>query len=160
MAGQGSKPPIDARDVPVRNKPSVYPEPFASMMQGREKRTLGDHFGLSNFGVNLTRLAPGAVSALRHSHEKQDELIYVLEGHPTLHDNAGKSRLAPGMCAGFPAGAGNAANLINETDDDVWYLEIGDRTPGDHVDYPDDDLVARWIEGGWRFFHKDGRPYE
>ena len=68
---------------------------------GREERVLGDLFGLSNFGVNLTRLKPGAVSSLRHAHSKQDELIYVLEGHPVLVTNAGETRLEPGMCAGF-----------------------------------------------------------
>jgi uncharacterized cupin superfamily protein len=122
---------INATDIPPRTKPSLYPEPFASRMAGREKRQLGDFFGLNNFGVNLTRLAPGAVSALRHSHTKQDEFVYVLQGCPTLHTNAGATRLEPGMCAGFPAGAGNAANLSNDTDSDVLYLEIGDRTPGD-----------------------------
>ena len=159
MSAQKVKPPLGAREVPVRDTPSVYPEPFAAKMTGREKRRLGDYFGLTNVGVNLTRLAPGAMSALRHSHEKQDELIYVLEGRPTLNTNAGKRRLAPGDCAGFPAGCGDAANLVNETGEDVWYLEIGDRAPGDNVDYPDDDLVAKMVDGHWRFFHKDGRPY-
>ena len=160
MTEHKAKVPLPARDVPVRQRPSVYPEPFAACMAGREKRTLGDHFGLTNFGVNLTRLAPGAISALRHSHQKQDELIYVLEGHPTLNSNAGSRRLAPGMVAGFPAGCGDAANLSNETEEDAWYLEIGDRTPGDCVDYPDDDLVAKLVDGQWRFFHKNGQPWE
>ena len=66
-----------ALDVPKRTKPSNYPESFASQMQGREKRPLGDLFGLTNFGVNLTQLAPGAVSSLRHAHTAQDELIYI-----------------------------------------------------------------------------------
>lgn len=90
-----------ALDVPKRTKPSNYPEPLASQMQGREKRPLGDLFGLTNFGVNLTTLAPGAVSALRHAHTTQDEFIYILQGHPTLHTDEGRYRLSPGMCAGF-----------------------------------------------------------
>src|SRR5437763_4813408 len=92
---------IPAAEVPVRTKRSVYPEPFASRMAGREKRPLGDFFGLTNFGVNLTRLAPNAVSALRHAHTKQDEFIYIVQGHPTLHTDEGRRRLSPGMCAGF-----------------------------------------------------------
>ncbi|WML91610.1 cupin domain-containing protein [Thiothrix lacustris] len=151
---------INATDIPPRTKPSLYPEPFASRMAGREKRQLGDFFGLNNFGVNLTRLAPGAVSALRHSHTKQDELVYVLQGCPTLHTNEGATRLEPGMCAGFPAGAGNAANLSNDTDSDVLYLEIGDRTTGDEASYPDDDLQAALVDGQWLFTHKDGTAYE
>src|SRR5712692_2253574 len=97
---------IKALEAPPRVKPSNYPEPFASRMAGREKRPLGDLFGLANFGVNLTRLAPGAVSALRHSHLRQDEFVYVIEGHPTLVTDAGETQLAPGMCAGFKAGSG------------------------------------------------------
>jgi len=150
---------INAVEAPVRNKPSVYPEPFASRMTGREKRPLGDLFGLKNFGVNLTRLAPNAVSALRHAHTKQDEFIYVLRGCPTLHTDEGRTQLSPGMCAGFKAGAGNGHRLINETAEEVVYLEVGDRTAGDEGAYPDDDLKALLVEGKWQFVHKDGRPY-
>ncbi len=148
-----------AVDVPLRTQPSLYPEPFASRMAGREKHQLGDYFGLSNFGVNLTHLAPGAISALRHAHSKQDEFVYILQGHPTLHSNAGKNQLAPGMCAGFKAGAGNASNLINETSEEVIYLEIGDRTPGDEAYYPDDDLQAQMVDGQWQFSNKNGMVY-
>src|SRR3982751_3534515 len=120
---------ILAQEAPARTKPSNYPEPFASRMAGRRKHPLGDLFGLTNFGVNLTRLAPKAFSALRHAHTKQDEFLYVLEGYPTLHTDQGRTRLSPGMCAGFKAGTGNAHRLINETEEEVVYLEVGDRTP-------------------------------
>lgn len=150
---------IVAAEAPPRTKQTNYPEPFASRMAGRRKQPLGDLFGLTNFGVNLTRLAPGAVSALRHAHSKQDEFVYILQGHPTLNTDQGKKRLAPGMCAGFKAGTGNGHHLINETAEDVVYLEVGDRTPGDEGSYPDDDLKARLVEGRWKFVHKDGRPY-
>jgi len=150
---------ITATDAPVRAKASVYPEPFASRMMGREKRPLGDLFGLTNFGVNLTRLAPSAVSALRHAHTKQDEFVYILQGRPTLHTDEGRTQLLPGMCAGFKAGTGNGHCLINETAEDVLYLEIGDRTPGDEGSYPDDDLKAMLAEGKWKFVRKNGTPY-
>ena len=115
---------------------------------------------LTNFGVNLTRLAPNAISALRHAHTKQDEFIYILQGRPTLHTDEGRTQRSPGMCAGFKCGTGNGHRLINETADDVVYLEIGDRTPGDEGSYPDDDLKAMLVAGQWRFVHKDGEPYE
>jgi len=150
---------ISVLEVPVHDQHSTYPEPFASMIKGRTKRRLGDFFNLSNFGVNLTHLEPGAISALRHSHSKQDEFIYILEGNPTLHTDDGKSKLTPGMCAGFMAGSGNGHQLINESDKEVIYLEIGDRTPGDTGSYPDDDLQAAMTESGWQFSHKDGTPY-
>ena len=153
------KKPVLALDVPVNTAPSLYPEPFASLVAGREKRQLGNYFGLNNFGINLTRLKPGAISALRHAHTKQDEFMYILEGRPTLHTNDGKVQLSPGMCVGYPAGGGNANNLINETDEDVLYLEIGDRTPGDSAVYPDDDLQVEQVDGKWVFSHKDGSPY-
>jgi uncharacterized cupin superfamily protein len=148
-----------AADTPPRQKPSVYPEPFASRMAGRIKHPLGDLFGVNNFGVNLTRLAPGAVSALRHAHTRQDEFVYILQGHPTLLTDEGQTPLAPGMCAGFQAGTGNGHCLVNETAEEVVYLEIGDRTPGDAGSYPDDDLQAALVDGKWQFSHKDGTPY-
>ena len=150
---------ILASEAPARTRPSNYPEPFASRMAGREKRPLGDLFGLTNFGVNLTRLSPGAVSSIRHYHTKQDEFIYILEGRPTLHTDEGPTVLSPGMCAGFKADTGNGHNLENQTDEDVLYLEIGDRTPGDEGYYPDDDLRAMHVEGKWKFVHKDGTSY-
>src|SRR5579864_7140877 len=149
---------IVAADAPPRAKQSVLPEPFASKMSGRRKRPLGDLFGLANFGVNLTRLAPGGSSALRHAHTKQDEFVYILEGHPTLHTDAGRTALEPGMCAGFKAGTGDAHCLVNETGEDVVYLEIGDRTAGDAVNYPDDDLAVVTVDGKRRMAHKDGAP--
>ena len=148
---------IVAEDAPT--KPSNYPAPFALHMAGREKRPLGDIFGLKNFGANLTRLPPHAVSALRHAHSTQDEFIYILQGNPTLHTDDGEMLLSPGMCAGFRAGTGNGHRLVNKTMEDVVYLEIGDRAPGDVVTYPDDDLEAVLVEGKWRFAHKDGTPY-
>lgn len=150
---------VNAAEAPPRTKPTNYPEPFASRMAGREKRPLGDLFGLTNFGVNLTRLVPGAVSSIRHYHTRQDEFVYVLQGRPTLHTGEGRTVLSPGMCAGFKAGTGNGHHLINETDEDVVYLEIGDRTPGDEGYYPDDDLKAQMADGKWQFVHKDGTPY-
>jgi uncharacterized cupin superfamily protein len=150
---------ILASDAPLRPKPSNYPEPFATQMEGRLKQPLGDLFGLNNFGVNLTRLRPGAVSSLRHAHSKQDEFIYILEGQPTLHTDEGHTPLRPGMCAGFKAGTGNGHRLVNNTVEEVVYLEVGDRTPGDQGSYPDDDIQAQLANGVWVFTHKDGKPY-
>ncbi|NML17684.1 cupin domain-containing protein [Azohydromonas caseinilytica] len=150
---------VVAAEAPARVKPSNYPEPFASRMAGRVKRPLGELFGLTNFGVNLVHLAPGAVSALRHAHSRQDEFVYVLQGHPTLCTDAGDTPLAPGMCAGFKAGSGDAHCLRNDKAEEVVYLEAGDRTPGDAASYPDDDIQAMLVEGRWTFTHKDGTAY-
>ena len=151
---------LKAADAPPRARASGYPEKFRARVAGREKKPLGDLFGLTNFGVNLTRLAPGAQSSLRHAHAKQDEFVYILEGRPTLFTNAGATELSPGDCAGFKAGSGDAHHLVNRTREDVLYLEIGDRTPGDSAVYPDEDMqVVQDAEGKWRYLHKDGTPY-
>ena len=163
-----NKPPGKERDAPVaivaaqappRTRPSIYPEPFASRMAGRTKHPLGDLFGLANFGVNLTRLSPGAGSALRHAHSRQDEFVYILQGDPVLITAAGETQLCAGMCAGFRCGTGDAHQLVNRSGDEVVYLEVGDRSAGDSVVYPDDDLQAALVDGQWRFAHKDGSPY-
>jgi len=150
---------FEAAAVEARRRSTTYPDPFASLMAGRIKRTLGDLFGLRNFGVNLTKLKPRGISALRHAHTRQDEFVFILKGSPLLHTDAGGTRLAPGWCAGFRAGTGNAHQLENDTEEEVEYLEIGDRTPGDAATYPDDDLQAVSRDGAWTFLHKDGRPY-
>lgn len=154
-----TSPAIRAADAAPRTKPSNYPEPFATMVAGRIKRPLGDLFGLTNFGVNLTRLAPGAISALHHRHSHQDEFIYVLEGAAVLITDQGETPLSPGMVAGFPAG-GTPHHLENRSAEDCVVLEIGDRTPGDEVSYPEDDLATVANDEGKRVFvHKDGTPY-
>jgi len=151
---------LRAADVAPRARPSNYPSPFAERMAGREKRPLGDAFGLGNFGVNLTRIKPGGESALRHAHSRQDELVYILEGAATLITDAGETTLTPGMCAGFRAGTGDGHHIVNRSNADVVYLEIGDRTKGDEGSYPDDDIRAAMGEDGrWRFTHKDGTLY-
>ncbi|MGJ4804153.1 cupin domain-containing protein [Luteimonas sp. SDU82] len=150
---------LHAQRVAERTTASHYPAPHAARMHGRVKRALGDAFGLAGFGVNLTTLLPGAMSALRHHHSRQDEFIYVLEGHPVLVTDAGRTQLSPGMCAGFRAGDGNGHHLLNPSAAPVLYLEVGDRSEGDVVGYPDDDLVAVRDGGRWRFAHRDGTPW-
>lgn len=146
--------------APQRAQPSNYPALIASRLLGRAKQLLGELFGLANFGVNLTRLPPGAMSSLRHAHTRQDEFIFILEGTPTLVTDRGETPLEPGMCAGFRAGTGDAHHLINRAAVDALFLEIGDRDKDDRATYPDDDLQAVLDTAGkWVFSHKDGSPY-
>ena len=150
-----------AAEARPRARQSLYPEEFAVRVAGRLKRPLGDPFGLTNFGVNHTRLAPGAMTALRHAHSRQDEFVYVLEGRPTLITGHGARELAPGVCVGFKAGNGDAHHIVNRTDADVVLLEVGDRTAFDEVEYPDDDIrVVAGPDGGPVFVHKDGTPFD
>jgi uncharacterized cupin superfamily protein len=150
---------VAAKAVAPRTKPSNYPEPFATRMSKREKRQLGDVFGLTKFGVNLTRIAPGGETALLHVHSKQEEFVYVVEGRPTLVTDQGEVQLEPGMCTGF-APNGLAHQLVNRTGADVFILEVGDRVTGDEGSYPNDDIAASMgADGKWVFVHKDGTPY-
>ena len=152
--------PIQAEDVPQQTKKSIYPQPYASMMNGRIKKKLGDFFNLNNYGVNFTELPPGSMSALKHRHSLQDELIYILSGTPTLVYANNEYLMKPGECMGFKAGDGNAHHLVNRSENTVTYLEIGDRSLGDEVVYPDDDICANFeADGTWAFTHKDGTPY-
>ena len=149
-----------AAEVAPRTRQTNYPSPFRERLAGRVKRALGDAFGLRNVGVNLTTLAPGAMTALYHVHTRQDEFVYVLQGTPTLVTERGEELLAPGMCAGFPAG-GTPHHLVNRSSAEVVLLEVGDRPAGDVGSYPTDDLVAQMQpDGHWGFSRKDGAPYE
>ena len=151
-------PALDPASVPVKTG-GDHPEPFRARVAAREKQALGEALGLTNFGVNLVRLPPGAVSTLRHWHSRQDEFVYVVEGELTLVTDGGAQVLGTGMTAGFPAGVPDGHVLENRSESDALYLEVGDRTKGDEVDYPDIDLQVRHIDGEERYVHKDGTPY-
>jgi len=151
-------PKIDIAKAVLRTT-SVYPQPYADITNGREKAALGNVAGLTQFGVNLTRLKPGAASALRHWHESEDEFVYVLEGELTLIEDGGETLLKPGECAGFKAGVANGHHLVNKTQHDALYLEIGTRAARERGHYPDVDLVMERDERGMRFLRKSGEPY-
>ena len=158
MSSKLRPPAFDPVAVPARTG-SAYPEPFKSRVSSRRKQRLGDALELKNFGVNLTTLPPGAVSALRHWHTHEDEFIYVVSGELVLVTNDGEQRLSSGMCAGFPAGKPDGHCLVNRSEKDAVYLEVGDRRPEDAVTYPDDDIAGRATPQGRRFTRKDGTPY-
>jgi len=151
-------PAIDPATVEAKAG-SNYPDHFKPRVAGRGKQRLGNALGLTNFGVNLTTIEPGAASALRHWHSKEDEFVYIVSGELVLVTDAGEQLLAAGMAAGFPAGKADGHYLVNRTDRDAVYFEVGDRRPDDMVSYPDDDLEARTTASGRKFFHKDGTPY-
>jgi len=144
-------------EAEVRNP---YPPPNDTVLNGKSRRALGDPNGLTKFGVNLTEMAPGAVSALRHWHSAEDEFIYITEGTPTLVTDSGDQELAPGMCACFPANSGDAHRLENRSDAVVRFLEVGNRSDGEQVHYPDDDMILNRTPDGTRSFTKlDGSPF-
>lgn len=148
---------VIASEAPVQVG-SSYPAEFARRVAGRQKQRLGDLFGLENFGVNLITLPPAVQSATRHRHTVQDEFVYVLSGELILVHDAGETPLCAGACAGFRHG-GTAHHLINRSNRDATFLEVGDRLPGDTAECPDDDLVPVRTGTGWRYTRKNGEPY-
>ena len=152
-------PAFEPADVPESNA-TTLPEPLRTDNMNRYNRRLGDHVGLKNFGVNLTRIVPGGQSSYRHAHSKQDEFVYVLQGEVVMVTNAGAQTLRPGMCAGFPAGTGDAHHFVNRSSADVLLLVVGDRSADEEVAYPDVDLHGKTgPDGKYRFTRKDGTPY-
>jgi len=139
---------------------SLYPPPHDKIVAGRHRHRISPAVGLTNYGVNLVRLEPGAASSARHWHTEQDEFVYVVSGTATLVSDEGETELAEGMAAGFPAGNPNGHQVANRTDSDVWYLEVGDRPQNEDVTYPDIDLANAVRDRRPHFTRKDGSPFE
>ena len=150
-------PKIDIPNVKAQTIAS-YPKEFAPVIAGREKQRIGDVVGLTQFGVNISRIKPGSASALRHWHETEDEFIYMLEGELVLQENDGETVLKPGDAAAFKAHSGVAHCLINRTHRDAVSLEVGTRSKSERVHYPDVDFFMERDEKGRRFFRKSGEP--
>lgn len=149
---------VNPADLEPRIGSTVYPVGLREICDGREKRALGDIFGLTQFGVNLTTLPPGAASAQRHWHEKEDEFVYVLSGELTLVSAAGETPVRAGECAGFPAGKADGHMVVNRGSEPATFLEIGTRSSDDITHYPDVDLHAEKTDGTFHFTRKDGTP--
>lgn len=152
-------PKIDLAKVPVQKGAGRYPKQFCTPLDGREKQALGNAAGLTQFGVNLTRLKSGAVSALRHWHEQEDELVFVVDGELTLIEDQGETLLRAGEAAGFKAGVANGHQFVNRSQHDAVFLVVGTRAAEDRVHYPDNDLVYEYDGTSFMFTHKSGEPY-
>jgi uncharacterized cupin superfamily protein len=151
-------PKIDIGKLPVDDR-STYPAPLNRVVAGRSRKRLGVAAGLDQFGVNLTTLKPGAATSLRHWHEREDELVYILEGEVVLIEDEGETLLMPGDAAGFKANVHNGHHLVNRSDREAVLLEIGSRSKEERAEYPDVDLVMVRDGKGGHYLHKDGKPY-
>jgi uncharacterized cupin superfamily protein len=152
-------PKIDIDGLPLDTR-TGYPEPFNRAVEGRSRKRLGNGAGLDQFGVNLTTLKPGAASALRHWHQQEDEFVYILEGEIVLVEDDGETMLKPGDAAGFKADNGLGHHLVNRSDRDAIYLEIGTRSKHERVEYPGIDLMVVRDDKGARYTHRNGEPYK
>ena len=151
-------PKIDIAKVPLETA-TTYPDPFWQPIVGRERKRLGNAVGLSQFGVNLTTLKPGAWSSQRHWHRNEDEFVYVLEGEITLYENHSEIVLKAGDAAGWKADGGNGHRLVNRTQRDAVYIEVGARLVNETVVYSDIDMRLERDKNGARYLRKTGEPY-
>jgi uncharacterized cupin superfamily protein len=151
-------PKIDIAGLKIDSSTN-YPEPYRQAVIGRGRKRLGNAVGLDQFGVNLTTLKPGAWSSQRHWHEAEDELVYMLEGEVVLCEDGGETVLRPGDAAGWKANAGNGHCLVNRTQRDAVFLEIGTRSKRERVVYPDIDMRVERDASGPRYLHESGEPY-
>lgn len=152
-------PVIDIAKAPVKTG-SIYPKPYDAQMAGRWSIRLGEAGGLSQFGVNIVVLEPGAKSSLRHWHLNEDEFVIVTEGRPTLIDDHGRHEMGVGDCAAFPAGEANGHHFVNETDEEARFLVVGTKAPHEVATYSDIDLKVEMAAGKATFTRRDGTPYE
>ncbi len=152
-------PKLDLNAVPVKTG-SIYPEPYASMMQGRSSLRLGDAGGLTQFGVNLVTLQPGAMSSLRHWHLNEDEFVMVTAGECTMVTNAGETLMRPGDCAAFPAGNPDGHHFLNRSPAPAVFLVVGSKAPREVATYSDVDLRVEMEDGKARFTYRDGSDWE
>ena len=151
-------PKIDIDKIPV-DTATGYPSPFNKAVEGRSRKRLARFAGLTQFGVNICTLKPGAASSQRHWHEKEDELVYVLDGEVVLCEDGGETVLRRGDVVAWKAGVANGHRLINRSDRDTVLIEVGTRAPADRAFYSDIDMMVVRDEKGARYTKKNGELY-
>jgi len=151
-------PKLDLSLAPVKTG-SIYPEPYAGLMKGRTSQRLGDLAGLTQFGVNIVTLEPGAVASLRHWHLREDEFAMVLEGDLVLVEDEGETPMAPGDCAAWKAGVANGHRFVNRSGGVARFLVVGTRAPEEVATYSDVDMLIHIAGGKARFTYRDGSDW-
>ncbi len=151
-------PKIDIDKISVDTS-TGYPSPFNKVVEGRSRKRLGRAAGLTHFGVNICTLKPGAASSQRHWHENEDELVYVLKGEVVLREDSGETVLKPGDAAAWKAGVPNGHCLINRSDRDAVFIEVGTRASTERAHYSEIDMMVVRDEKGARYTKKSGEPY-
>lgn len=152
-------PKLDLSKMPVKTG-SIYPSPYAEMMAGRSSQRLGDAGGLTQFGVNLVTLAPGALSSLRHWHMAEDEFVMVTTGECVMVTDAGETLMRVGDCAAFPANTPDGHHFINRSDQPASFLVVGSKSKREVATYSDVDLMVTMEGGKASFTYKDGTEFK
>ncbi len=150
-------PKLNLSQIPFVSRCS-YPGKLAQPFEGRSTQSLGAESGLTQYGVNIVRIEPGAPSSLRHYHTQQDEFLMMTEGKLVLIDDDGEHEMLPGDCASFPAGDANGHQLVNRTNAPAAFLVVGTHTPTETAVYSDIDMMVKVDQDGFNFTRKDGSP--
>jgi uncharacterized cupin superfamily protein len=151
-------PKIDIEKIPL-DTATRYPPPFDKAVEGRSRKRLARAAGLTQFGVNICTLKPGAASSQRHWHESEDELIYVLSGEVVLREDGAETVLKPGDAAAWKAGVANGHCLVNRSDRDAVFIEVGSKAPSERAYYSDIDMMVEGDGKNVRYTKKTGEPY-
>ena len=152
-------PKLDLTKVQVKSG-TIYPAPYDAEVRGRSSLRLGDAGGLTQFGVNIVILAPGAKSSLRHWHLHEDEFVIITLGACTMLQDAGATIMQVGDCAAFPAGVPDGHCFVNHTDTEAWFLVVGSKAKAEVATYSDVDLMVHVGGGVNRFTYKDGTDWQ
>jgi len=151
-------PKIDIASIKI-DTATGYPPPHNKAVEGRSRKRLGNAAGLSQFGVNLCTLKPGAASSLRHWHQNEDEFVYVLAGEVTLCEDEGETVLRPGDAAGWKAGVANGHCLVNRSQNETVFLEVGTRASSEVALYPDHDMRFERDGANRKVTRRNGEPF-
>jgi uncharacterized cupin superfamily protein len=151
-------PKVDIDKIPV-DASTNYPKPFDEAVKGRSRKRLARNAGLTQFGVNVCTLEPGAASSQRHWHENEDEFVYVLSGEVVLCEDSGETVLKPGDAAAWKAGVADGHCLINRSKSDAVFIEVGTRAAAEKAHYSDIDMMVVRDGSAFNYTHKDGKPY-
>ncbi len=143
-----SRPPFVIRSADVPEEEGWYPPPFDAekLSFGRD---LGRAAGSRALGAQRERIPPGRRTSFTHAHLREEELIYVLAGTPSVRwfepgERPQEHVLAPGDLVVFPGGTGIAHTFVNRSDGDAEVLVIGERRPGERGYYPEDEAYFAW----------------
>jgi len=151
-------PRIDIAHAPLKTG-SIYPEPYNGQMAGRSSRRLGEHAGLTQFGVNIVHLEPGAPASLRHWHLREDEFAMVLTGELVLVEETGETLMRAGDCAAWKAGVPDAHRFVNRSDAPASFLVVGSKSTDEVATYGDVDMMIHMAGGQPRFTYHDGSDW-
>jgi len=121
---------------------------------GVHMRSLGAMTGLQRIAVTLSRIPAGKESFIYHSHQCEEEFLYILSGRGIAEIGDETFEVGPGDFMGFPTPS-VAHNLRNPFEVDIVYLMGGEHRDVEIADFP--HVRKRLFRNGteWRIVNWD-----